>query len=133
MTPYKWETDQFVLSDTGIHLLRSRFNYETIPLSSVEKLSIARGKQVNNWLILFVFGLVLTGFGLFTAIKVIYEYFFADNYQHFYIEQFVIPILPLFAGLYSVYHSLISGPVLFVSTSTKRIRLPIKDLEKSHR
>jgi hypothetical protein len=130
MEPYKFETDQFGLSDTNIHLLRSRFNYKTIPLSSVQKLSIVRGKQVNNWLVLLFFGLALTAFGLFTAFKVIYEYFFANNYHQFYIQQFVIPILPLFAGLYCIYNSLISGPVLFVTTGSKMIRLPIKNLEK---
>jgi hypothetical protein len=129
MATYKFETDQFGLSDNSIHLLRSGFNYDTIELSLVESISIDKGRQVNNWLILLIFGLGLSAFGLFTATKVIYEYFFADNFHYFYVEQFVIPVFPLFAGVLSIYYSLKNGPVLFVSTKSRSLRLPIGQLK----
>lgn len=133
MVDYHFETDQFGLSDNGIHLLRSGFNYETINFSSVQAIDIVKGRQVNNWFILLLFGLVLSSFGLFTAVKVIYEYFFADNFHHFYIEQFVIPVLPLFAGPFCIYFSLKTGPVLVVSVTDKTRRFPIGQLKVKER
>jgi len=130
MELYKFETDQFGLSDKGIHLLRSRFNYKTIDLSSVDNITVAKGRQVNNWLVLLIFGLALSFFGLFTAAKVIYEFFFANNYDHFYIEQFVIPVLPLSVGVFSVLFSLKIGPVLLVTFKNKTKRFPIGQLQK---
>src|SRR6476620_9493035 len=100
MTDYKFETDQFGLSDTKIHLLRSRFNYGNIELSTVDKIIIDKGRQVNNWFLLLLVGLLLFTFGMFTASKVIYEYFFANNFTRFYIEQFVLPVLPLLIGAF---------------------------------
>jgi len=130
MTLYKFETNQFGLSEESIHLLRSGFNYRTIEFSSLKSILLSKGRQVNNWLIFLIFGLTLCSFGLFTTIKVIYEYFFANNFHHFYVEQFVIGVLPLFAGVFSIYHSLKIGPVLLISTQNRTIRLPIEELKK---
>ncbi len=125
MSLYKFETDQFGLSDTGIHLLRSGYNYETIEMTTIDRIQIEKGRQVKNWLLLLIFGLAFSTFGLFTAIKVIYEYFFANNFTHFYLEQFLIPIFPLFIGVLSVYFSFKIGPVLLINLKDKIKRFPI--------
>lgn len=130
MTDYKFETDQFGLSDSKIHLLRNRFNYENIELSAVTRIMIVKGRQVNNWFLLLVAGLLLSAFGIFTAGKVIYEYFFASNFINFYIEQFMIPVLPLLTGIFCLYFSFKTGPVLTVEVNNKTKRLRIGQLEK---
>lgn len=132
MTDYKFETDLFGLSDSKIHLLRNRFNYENIELSIVDKIVITNGRQVNNWFILLISGLFLMAFGLFTATKVIYEYFFANNFIHFYIEQFVIPVIPISLGSLCIYFSLKIGPVMTITYNNKTKRLPISELKKSN-
>lgn len=130
MTSYKLETDQFGLSETGLHLLRSRFNYETIEYSSMDQITIDRGRQVANWLIVLIVGLVLFCLGGYILIKVIYEYFFADNYHLFYVEQFILPVIPLMLGAFSIYHSLKSGPVLKITINNKTKHYPIGELKK---
>ncbi|MFL9481578.1 hypothetical protein ACI6Q2_02295 [Chitinophagaceae bacterium LWZ2-11] len=129
MTDYKFETDQFGLSDTKIHLLRSRFNYDNIELSTVDKIIIDKGRQVNNWFLLLMVGLLLFTFGLFTASKVIYEYFFANNFTRFYVEQFVLPVLPFLTGAFCLYFSFKIGPVLTIKFNDKTKRLPIGQLK----
>lgn len=130
MADYKFETDQFGITENKIYLLRSRFNYETIDFGVVDKIVIANGRQVNNWVVIFLMGLLLVGFGLFTAIKVIYEFFFANNFTHFYMEQFLIPVLPLFVGVFSLYFSLKIAPVVTIVFNNRAKRLPIEQLKK---
>ena len=48
---------------------------------------------------------------------------------HFYVEHFVLPVLPLFAGIFSIYFSLKIGPVLIVSVKNKTKRFPIAQLK----
>jgi pilus assembly protein TadC len=126
-----FETDQFGLSERGLHLLRGRYNYDTIGFDSIDSIKIVKGRQVNNWFVLLLIGLILFSFGLFATYKVIYEYFFADNFIHFYIEQFLLPILPLFLGAFSIYFSLTKGPVLKISVNNKTKQFPIGQLEKN--
>ena len=59
MDNYYFESREFGVSDKGIHLLRSGFNYETIEFSQVDSLTIGRGKELNNWLAILVIGLAL--------------------------------------------------------------------------
>lgn len=65
------------------------------------------------------------------AIKVVYEFFFADNFHDFYIEQFALPVLPIFIGIYSIYYSLKSGLVLKIKIGDKVKRFPIEELNKN--
>jgi hypothetical protein len=130
ISSYKFETDQIGVSDHAVHLLRSGFNFDTLEFTTIDKITIEKGRQVNNWLLLLVVGLGLLGFGVFTAIKVVYEYFFANNFQRFYIEQFVIPVLPLAFGLSSIFYSLKTGAVLKISIKQKTKQFPIDELRK---
>lgn len=54
---YYFETDQLGISETGIHLLRNRFNYETIEYSSIQEIRIEKGKQIKNWLLVLLLGI----------------------------------------------------------------------------
>ncbi len=130
MNLYKFETDEFGLSGSGIHLLRSRFNYETIDLAVIDNIIIEKGRQVNNWIGLLVFGLVLFAFGSYMGIRIIYEYFFAYNFTRFYIEQFVLPVLPLCIGIFSIYISIKRGPVILITAKNKRKRFSIGQLKR---
>lgn len=128
MELYKFETDKFGISEKGIHLLRNKFNYKTIYKSEIDSIFIEKGKQVNNWLLLLVVGLILCSFGLYWSIKLIYEFFFANNVSRFYYEQFILPIFPVFMGVYSVYTSLQRGLIMIVVTNKKVMRFPIGKL-----
>jgi hypothetical protein len=125
MSKYQYETDQFGISEEGIHLLRSRFNYETISYSTIEAIQFEKGKQIKNWVLMLIIGLALLGIGLFMAYKVICEFFFANNFHRFYMEQFALPVLPIFIGAYSLYYSLKNGTILKVQRDKKQIKIRI--------
>lgn len=131
MSKYQFETDQLGVSETGFHLLRNRFNYETILFSEADEIRIEKGKQIKNWALVLIIGISLLGLGLFMGIKVVYEFFFADNFHHFYIEQFALPVLPITIGIYSIYSSLKSGFVLIIVREGKNKILPLEDLNKN--
>lgn len=58
MKIYNFETEQFGISDVGIHLLRSRYNYETYEFKDIDQITVVRGKQVYNWIVLFTLGIL---------------------------------------------------------------------------
>lgn len=50
MPSYNFETREFAVSDAGIHLLRDRYNYQTIPFSEIKRAVIEKGKETPNWI-----------------------------------------------------------------------------------
>lgn len=128
MGEYKIEAERFGLSDTAIHLLRNRYNYETIDFSSIETITITEGRQVKNWLLVLVVGILLLSFGAFSAYRVLYEFFFANNFYTFYVEHFMLPFFPVVLGAYSIYSSLKIVPVLKVVVNNKTRKLPMDGL-----
>lgn len=130
MNNYKFEIDHIALSDTGIHLLRSRFNYDTIDFLNINSIKIKRGRQINNWLLALVIGLLLLSFGIFTGFKVVYEFFFANNFHQFYIEQLLIPFFPTVVGSFLIYNALKIGYILEILVDNKVKRFPIEEINK---
>jgi hypothetical protein len=131
MNNYKFEIDHLALSDTGIHLLRSRFNYDTINFLTITNIKIKRGRQIKNWLLAMMIGLLLLAFGIFTGFKVVYEFFFANNFHRFYIEQLLIPFFPIVAGSYLIYNALKIGYILEILIDNKVKRFPIEEINKN--
>jgi hypothetical protein len=131
MTTYHFETKQLGLSDTGIHLLREGYNYETIDFSTIHKIEITTGRQVKNWFLLLLIAVSLVLFGIYSAFVIIYEFFFANNYRFFNVEEFLLPVIPLLLGTYSLYHSFKIGYVLKVSIDNKIKQFPIDELKEN--
>jgi hypothetical protein len=63
MAYYNFQTEEFGVSESGIHLLRSGFNYKTITLSEIDRIRIERAKEIHNWWLVFIIGSALIGFG----------------------------------------------------------------------
>jgi hypothetical protein len=127
---YKFETDQFGISDSGIHLLRSRYNYETKTFGEIDRIILDRGRQINNWLIVLVIGAIFLTASLYAEVKVLYEYFIGDTYKIFYYEQFLLPLIPFAIGVISVYYSLKIGFVLKIEIRGKLKSCPIEQLKR---
>lgn len=129
MKEYKFETDQFGLTGEGIHLLRSRYNYETITFRQINKIRFERSRIVNNWMILFIAGLAGIAFSFYYAF-ILYEVFNDDRVHNIYIEEIMIPFLPFIFGIFMVYSSLRTGTMMIVSYGNKKKRLPLEKLKK---
>jgi hypothetical protein len=130
MKSYNYETPEFGVSDAGIHLLRSRFNYETILFDQVERVAIRKGKELNNWPVVLLIGIALAAFSVYYTLKLFY--FMGDpQVRVIYIEQIIIPAIPFMVGGYCIYSSTRNGMVLMITTiQNKSQRFPLKELEK---
>lgn len=129
MSKYLFETNDFGISESGIHLLRSRFNYETIDFKDIRKLEITKDKELNNWWIILVIGIILISFG-YKTVEAIVNYFMNPS-GVIYIETIVVPIIPLIFGVYCVYASLKIGIVLkFTTHKGKNYKYPLSSISK---
>lgn len=106
-------TTDFALSENGIHLLRSGYNYKTIAWHSIESALIKRGPQINNPFLSFAAGSALAVFALAKAAS-LYNDFTDPAVRRVYIEAILLPLLPAMIGLYSIYTCFSKGPVLQV-------------------
>lgn len=133
MTKYNFEVEQFGVSETGIHLLRNRFNYETINFEDILEISIERGRQVNNWLLVLILGITFLAGALAYLVQAVYEYLYGHTVKMFYIEQFVVPIIPIFLGTYMIINALKTGINVRITTRNKSKLLSIDALKKSEK
>jgi hypothetical protein len=130
MNNYYFETKEFGVSDNGIHLLRSRFNYETIEFNQVANLTIERGKELNNWLAILLVGLALISFSAYYIVR-LFSIIDNDEVNVIYIEQILVPLIPLMIGGYCLYSSTRNGTILRLrTTKNKTDKFPLKEFEK---
>jgi hypothetical protein len=99
MKQYHFWTNEFGVSDKGIHLLRSGFNYETIAFP-----------QIHNWFVIFVIGLILLVPGIYFAIEVV-KFLAGGDYRPHSARMALFLFIPL-VGLYFIYTSLQTGLIL---------------------
>ncbi|PZR39650.1 MAG: hypothetical protein DI538_06355 [Azospira oryzae] len=125
---YLFEAKAFAVSDKGIHLFRNKFNYETIPFEDVSRLTIGRGRGVNNWIILFIIGMGLLGFAIYYSVGM-FGVINHGEVRVIYVEEIVVPVLPFLIGAYFIYASLKNELMLTVSTIQSNVkRLPLGEL-----
>ena len=132
MNSYDFEATDFALSNKGVHLLRSRYNYKTIEYESIEKATIKRGPEINNVILVFVLGIGFVAFALFQSLYVL-GLFKNPEVQVIYIESIVLPVLPGLLGFYLIYVATKKGPILIIETSTTKQKLRLRDLIKSNK
>ncbi|WP_224996470.1 hypothetical protein [Cesiribacter sp. SM1] len=130
MSKYHFQTDKVGFSDEGLHLLRNRFNFKTISYKKIHSIEIMQGWEMNNWLVLLLFGLLLVIFA-FSAALSLYLNYIDPNVHIIYTEQILMILLPLMMGLFTIYSALQRGEVLWVSYGTQKLKFPLKALHKS--
>lgn len=133
MNEYLFETSEFGLSDKGIHLLRSRFNYETIDYADVSALTIEKGKELNNWLVILIIGLGLFSFAVYYTFRL---FSVLTNHEVAVIstEEILVPLIPFMMGGYCIYSSTRNSTVLRIKTvKDKRNKLSLKELAKDNK
>ncbi len=133
MINYYFETREFGISDNGIHLLRSRFNYETVHFDQVDSLTIEKGKELNNWIVILIIGLGLVGFSLYYSLR-LFNIIDNNEVNVIYIEEILVPLIPFMLGGYCLYSSTRNGTILRLKTiKNKTDKFPLRELEKDNR
>jgi hypothetical protein len=128
---YLFQTNEFAVSEQGIHLLRSGFNYQTIDWSCIEEIEMSRGKEHHNWFGTFTFGMVIFIAGIYMAF-IISETLFYEEISNAY-KMMIFFFIPCF-GAYIVYSSMQTGIILKLTERTgKRYKLPLKEIVKARK
>ncbi|GAL85589.1 hypothetical protein MYP_2818 [Sporocytophaga myxococcoides] len=131
MKHYKFSTREFGVSDTGIHLLRSNFNYSTINFKDITSLEIGRGRLIRNWLFVFIFGLSLIAFSIYYAIGLI-GVFNDQSIKRIYIEELMVPFLPALLGGFCIHSASRKGVVMKIQHNGKKSSFPLEDIIKNN-
>lgn len=124
-----FETNQFGVNTDGIHLLRSKFVYESITFNEIQSSIIKKGREFKNWIIMFIIGLILIGFAL-NHIYNLWNFFHSEEGGVIYIESFIIPFFPTIIGFILVYLSFRNTLVLQIMTRKKNKVLSLRPLIK---
>jgi hypothetical protein len=130
MSKYNFQTEKAGFSNEGLHLLRNRFNFKTIPYKEIQSIEIMQGWVMNNWLVLLLFGLILVVFAFSAALSLYLNYIDPDVHI-IYTEHILMILLPLMMGFFTIYSALQRGEVLWVLYGSKRLKFPLRALHKS--
>jgi hypothetical protein len=131
-TAYTYEAEKFAVSENGLHLLRNRFNYETISWNTIETVEVRNGKDLRNWLWVLFVGVALAGYAIYDIFYILF--IFNDPHTHvIYVERLVLPVIPLSLGLYSIFIALRNTRVMVIKGTTKTYFLSLRYLIKSSR
>jgi len=129
MSQYQYQFGDFALSDSGVHLLRSRFNYKTLRYDEITDATIKRTTEIKNAAVILVFGIALVGFAFFQG-RMVIGLFNDPEVGHIYIESIVLPIIPAFLGIYCIYIGLRKGPVLILEEGGRKYKLRLRSAVK---
>jgi hypothetical protein len=131
MSRYDFEATDFALSKSGIHLLRDRYNYKTIEYKEVNKATIKRAPEINNYLVILIFGIALIAFAVKVTVGII-RLLKSPDVEVIYIEHIVLPVIPGLLGFYMLWNALRRGPVLFIETNTSKHKLRLREFKKNN-
>ena len=131
MTAYQFEGKDFALSNEGIHLLRSRYNFKTIQFQQVEQAVIKRGTEVSNAFVALVLGVLLTLFAFYQA-RIVVNFFLDPQPGTIHIETIVLPVIPALLGIYLIYISTRRGPILTVRSKEGNRKMRLREFQKSN-
>ena len=131
MSPYRFQLQDFALSDNGAHLLRNRFNFKTIDYEEIKSATIERATEIKNASLVLAFGIALICFAFYQC-RWIVELFTNPQVYKIYIETIIIPILPAFLGVYCIYIAMRKGPVLILEEGNKKYKLRLRSVVKNN-
>jgi hypothetical protein len=127
MSEYKFRDADFALSEEGLHLLRSGYNYRTISYRNIENVTFRNASAVRSpfWAVLI--GLAFVGLSLLQSYRV-FQQFQDPTVHQIYVEAIVVVILPSFIGVYLLYVALKKELLLIVTVGKTRRKLSVKGL-----
>lgn len=125
MANYDIVSNDFALSDEGIHLLRNRFNYRTINFYEVQKATFTKAVDTRNPVFTIIAGVLLIAFAVYQAIGV-FEDFNDPTVHHIYIQSILLPVLPILTGFYCIYISIKKVPLLIIVLDEEKYKLSLQ-------
>ena len=132
MNNYLFQSTEFAVSDNGIHLLRSGFNYKTIRWSEVDSIKIKKGKELNNSWIIFLLGLILLTAGVYLTIRTV-DILVHKEHAERYIKMLLFLLIPVI-GVYFVYNSMKTGIIMSVNyAADKKEMFPLNEIIRQNR
>jgi hypothetical protein len=132
MTEYLFQTDEFGVSDKGIHLLRSGFNYQIVHWNEINFMKIKHGKELQNWWIIFLLGTALLVLGLYWSIRTV-DILLHKEHAERYAKMLLFLLIPGI-GIYFLYNAFRTGPVLRVNYSAyKKATFPLRKIMQEDR
>ncbi len=132
MDSYKFTTDEFAVSETGIHLLRNRYNFETILFKDITFLVIKKGMLLSNWIFVLLIGAGLIFFSMYYAIAMV-NVFNDRNVHQIHIEEIAVPALPLLLGGYCIYLAVQSGIIMTIQMNGKKRTFALTKIVKGNK
>jgi hypothetical protein len=129
-TVYTYEAEKFAVLENGLHLLRNRFNYETIFWNTIETVEVRDGKDLRNWLWVLFVGVALAGYAIYDIFYILFI-FNDPNTREIYVERLVLPVIPLALGLYSIFIALRNTRVMVIKETTETYSLSLRYLIKA--
>jgi hypothetical protein len=125
---YLFQTDQFAVSEKGIHLLRNGYNYRAFAFPEIEQMEITRGKEMRNWILILFIGIVLTGFALSYTLFIFWVYQRPQARIDY--RLVAVPVIPYLLGIYSFFVAFRKGSILILKAGNFRDRFPLRQIEE---
>jgi hypothetical protein len=129
MNPYQFQLEDFALSDGGIHLLRSGFNYKTVSYDEIKRATIGRSNDIKNTPVILAIGVLLILFAFYQGRWVI-GLFTDPTVHHIYIESIVLPVIPALFGVYCIYMAVKKKPILKLEAAKNTYKLRLRSVIK---
>ena len=131
MANYAFQTAEFGLDATGIHLLRNRFHYHSIPYAEADKVHVSIGPDIQNWGLVLGLGILLAGAGILGCYAL--YWFFQEEEGRIDVKLVVAPFLPLVLGAMAVVSALRRVPTLQLEQHGRQRRISLRELaQKGH-
>ncbi|HEX6227679.1 MAG TPA: hypothetical protein VFZ52_24845 [Chryseolinea sp.] len=131
MDNYLFKSREFALSDRGVHLMRSGFNYETIRWAEINSIKFKKAKELQNWWIILLLGAGLIWLGAYLTYRT-FDIFLHKEHPERYAKMLLFLLIPWIGG-YFVYTSFKTGPVMSINYGgNKREVFPLAEIIKQN-
>jgi hypothetical protein len=132
MSTYYFKTNEFGVSENGIHLLRSGFHYKTIHWHHVNSVRIENGNEMRHWWIIFLLGTVLIVVGGYLSFRTI-DILATMEYPVRVVKMLMFLQIPC-VGIYFVYNSLKTETILRITYASNKIeKFALREIIKENR
>jgi hypothetical protein len=124
---YIIETEYFGVSDEGIHLLRERYNYETIPWQAIRTIKIHRDRELHNWFAIACMSSAMFAVALYFGSEILDTILETQGWPLF--KLYVLILLVAAVSAFFVFKSVRKTWVLRIQCKTKqKLKFPLDEV-----